>query len=345
MSGAVGEFQTFPSRLVGERNERLANAARALHYHNAFLDDCIRVILPHDLILLGAPSGMGKTDLALSIAASNAMKGRRVHYFALEAEPREIERRTKFAMVSALAHEQRLPVASRLNYTDWIRGECDQDVKELEAAADQRVLSTLGALWTYYRGSRFGADDLGRAIMGVHDRTDLIVIDHLHYVDNDENESEVRSLGDTVKTIRDISLRIGRPILLVAHLRKRDPRGRQIVATLDDFHGSSNIAKICTQAIAIEAARGISAPKWYLAPTYMAVLKDRRAGATGLVAVANFDRRTKSYRPEYTLGWPTKGGTEWEELKPVDVPGWARRHQSIKFAPPSKDPKESLHEW
>ena len=36
------------------------------------LDDLLRAILPHDLILLGAGSGVGKTQLAMTIAAMNA---------------------------------------------------------------------------------------------------------------------------------------------------------------------------------------------------------------------------------------------------------------------------------
>ena len=87
---------------------------------------------------------------------------------------------------------------------------------------------------------------------------DLIVVDHLHYVDGDDDENEHKSLGDTVKAIRDVSLRIGRPIVLIAHLRKRDARAKQLVATLDDFHGSSNVVKICTQAIIPVGERHLS---------------------------------------------------------------------------------------
>ncbi len=325
----IDGFESAPSRLVGEREERLALAARALQYHHGFLDDCIRAILPHDLILLGAPSGMGKTDLALSIAVSNAMKGMRVHYFALEAEPRELERRTKFALLSRRAWEVKRDIAGDMNYADWMLGNCEHVCADMNSAADHRVLSELGGLRTYYRGARFDHEDLRNAIMAIHEQTDLIIIDHLHYIDSDSDDNEARGLGDTVKAIRDVSLRIGRPILLVAHLRKRDTRGKQIVASLDDFHGSSNIVKICTQAIAIEAARSIVGAKWHLAPTFMTVLKDRRAGATGLVAVTNFDRRTKGYCDEYTLGRIVKGGTEWEEIERADVPKWARLHRSM----------------
>ena len=81
----VGSFSRSPDRLDGELEERLAEAERALKYHHAFLDDYLRAILPADLILIGAPTGLGKTDLALNIATTNALLGKRVHYFALAA--------------------------------------------------------------------------------------------------------------------------------------------------------------------------------------------------------------------------------------------------------------------
>lgn len=322
------DFFTMPTRVAGERKLREAAAARSLSYEIGFLDDCIRAILPHDLVLLGAPTGMGKTDLALAIAMSNAqVEGRQVAYFALEAEPLELERRTKFSWLSRKAYELNLPGKGSLNFTDWLLGKCNEVIDDhLDRQADNWMLSKLGGLRTFYRGQHFDANDLKNAIEVVHKTVDLIVIDHLHYVDAAEDEDESRALGETVKTIRDITLRIGKPILLVAHLRKRDPRARQIVPTIDDFHGSSNITKICTQVITIERAN-IEATKWWLSPTFMSVIKDRRAGATGLVALTQFDRRTRTYDEGYTLGRLIKGGTEWEQLNAGDRPGWANGHR------------------
>ena len=105
-------------------------------------------------------------------------------------------------------------------------------------------------------------------------------------------------------------------------MRKRDNRSKQLVSTLDDFHGSSNITKICTQAIVLERANGINAPKWYQSPTFIAVLKDRRSGVTGLVAVNMYDRRKKAYGNHYAIG--KINGAEWQETLYDDRPAWAK---------------------
>jgi replicative DNA helicase len=319
----IDGFESMPSRLVGEVGDRLERSSRKLKYYVSFLDDYLRGILPNDLVLLGAPSGQGKTDLALSIAASNADSGRFVHYFALEAEPRELERRTKYAILARMIYEAKHPMRERMNYADWLFGDLEDVCGDFNRAADQRVLERLGRMQTFYRGARFTAAELQKSVLEVYKHTALIIVDHLHYIDSDEDD-EHRALGDTVKTIRDVSLRIGVPILLVAHLRKRDQRAKQIVATLDDFHGSSNITKIATQVIAIERAHGIESDRWWKSPTFMSVVKDRRLGEPRMVACCDFDMRVKGYASNYTLG--RVQGAEWNQLPIADVPMWARRH-------------------
>ena len=326
---AADGFRSVPSRVAGELDERRSLASRALAYGVPFLDDALRALLPHDLVLLGAPSGVGKTDLAISIAAGNARAGRRVHYFALEAEPREIERRIKFARLVEAAAESVHPRTADLNFVDWMLGRCEHVVEAFNATVDQSLLEDFCKLRTFYRGAKFDQADLRRMVLEVATETDLIVIDHLHYVDTDTDENEHRALGELVKTIRDLSLRIGKPIILIAHLRKRDPRAKQLVATLDDFHGSSNVAKIATHAITIERAPFPPA-RWYLAPTFVSIAKDRRGGAPGVVALAMFDRRFRTYAPTYTLGRLKAGGTEWEPLAMSDVPRWARQHRALE---------------
>lgn len=327
---SIDQFESMPSRLVGEVGDRLERASRRLRYFVAFLDDYLRGVLPNDLVLLGAPSGMGKTDLALSIAASNADAGRFVHYFALEAEPRELERRTKYSLLVRKLYEAKHPQRERMNYTDWLIGECEDICGDWNRIVDQQVLERLGRMQTYYRGARFTATDLEKSILAVYAHTALIVVDHLHYVDSDEDD-EHRALGETVKTIRDVSLRIGVPILLVAHLRKRDTRSRQLVATLDDFHGSSNITKIATQVIAIERAHGIDTDRWWKSPTFMSVIKDRRSGAPREVALCDFDVRVKGYASKYTLGRISNG--EWMQIGMNERPTWAKCHEPRQEMP------------
>lgn len=334
-------FRPMPDRIAGELGRRQRLASRALQYHHAFLDDCLRVILPHDFILLGAPTGIGKTDLSLSIAAANARQEMRAHYFALEAEPDELERRMKYAMIAFELYSTRHPRANELNYTDWYLGRCEAFCGHLNEAIDRRIAAELSSLYTFYRGQNFNAEDLAKAVLEIKDDTDLVVIDHLHYVDAEDAEDENRAITDLVKMIRDLSLRVGRPFVVVAHLRKRDERLHKLVPTLGDFHGSSNITKVCTQAITLERAHDVDSGKWYLAPTYMAVLKDRRAGISPYVALVNFDIRTKTYQQDYTLG--RASGRKWDEVKLGSVPSWARGHRALtKDGVPSRQAEIQL---
>lgn len=318
-------FAPMSKRLTGERAERLEQAGRRLFFHQTFIDDYTRGIGPHDLIILSAPTGLGKTELALSIAMRNARLGKRVHYFALEAEPRELERRAKFAAISRLAHAAQHPDASALAYADWFFGDCEHIAEQFDAVADDEIARTFATLSTFYRGSRFGASDLANEIARIQERTDLIVVDHLHYIDEDSDANEARALGDTVKAIRDAALLAGKPIILVAHLRKRE-RGkfRRLIADYEDIHGSSNVVKICTQIVILERAEDIEPQRWWQSPTYVAIEKDRRGGRCPLVAVQNFDIRTKSYSPQYTLG--RVKGQKWNEIPMGDVPRWAKHH-------------------
>lgn len=319
-------FVSMPQRLVGERRHRAELATNALQYHQTFFDDYLKALLPNDLVCITAPTGIGKTDLALSIAAANARLSVPVHYFALEAAERELERRTKYSILARLVYRARHPQAYLLNYDDWFLGRCDEICDEFEAEAEAAMQRTLATLHTYYRGSKFDPEDLARGIFEVAKSTRLIIVDHLHYVDNDDDD-EHRALGDTVKVVRDVSLRIGRPVILVAHLRKRDRRSRQLFVEVEDISGSKHVVNICTQVLSLQPALDLESPKWFLAPTYLQVLKHRGSGALRMVAVAMFDRRTRAYEPYYSLG-TTKGGTKWEPLKELEqAPPWARHHR------------------
>lgn len=320
-------FLPAPERMRGEAEERKALVARELGYHDAFLDDVLRGILPHDLILLCAETGAGKTDRAVGIARANVQRGKRVHYFALEAEDKEIERRAKYTALAELAFQANVVGVDRLNYPDWYRGKCDDVIARFEYDAERMVGLQLRTLHTYYRGSSFGHDDIKRLFLAIKDETDLIILDHLHYVDI-EDENENRGFKKTVKMIRDVSLGIGVPILVVAHLRKRDMRSRSIVPDIEMVHGSSDVIKICTQVIMMAPARSLPAKTSYIANTFVHVPKDRMGGASGYVALCHYDRRFRTYAPHYTLGRQSFAGDTFEELSANELPRWAKRHRA-----------------
>lgn len=321
-------FKPSGERLRNEREERLANAAKQLPYNHAFLDDCLRSIMPNDLVVIGARTGVGKTELARSIATSNARAGRRVHYFALEAEANEIERRTKFTVLASLLYSAGVRTEPQFNYPDWYRGRFEADIGALDGEADRIIRERYATLHTYYRGPRFDHDDIRRLLLAYQDSTDLFVLDHLHYVDiADDNEN--RGLREVMSTLRNTALLVGLPVILVVHLRKRATGSKSLTPSMDDIHGSSDVAKICTHAIMLEPAfpsSGVEPRKGH-SLTFFSVPKDRGDGAKHLIALCAFDWRSKSYTGSYTLG--RDAGGKFEALGSSEVPYWAARHEPL----------------
>ena len=327
-------FKSSGERVLGERARRIANAARGMPYHHAFLDDYMRQINPHDLILIGARSGAGKTELARSIAAAAALTGRRVHIFALEAEENEFEMRTKFSVLAELVFRDRIVVPGGFNYPDWYCGRHERHLVNIDEEATEIIATHYKTLHTYYKGSKFSPDDIRKMFLAVQDQTDLIILDHLHYVDIDD-DNENRGFKLAVQTIRDIAIAIGRPVILVVHLRKADLHVKGLVPVLDDIHGSSDTGKISTNAVMLAPATrqqlkecGYVAPK-HIASTFFGISKYRVGGATNLVALCSFDWHRRAYEDHYTLGRATKNGTSFEPLGTDELPPWAHRHQPL----------------
>jgi RecA/RadA recombinase len=314
-------FIASPDRMVGELDERLAMATGELTFGVKFLDDALGGILKRDLILVGAKTGVGKTSLATIAALANCRAGKRVHYFALEAEEREIERRMKFQIIAAryYAGGYQRP---HIRYLDWYRGKLQSELGQYEREADVELRQLVGNLLTFYRIESFTSDDFAQQMEAIKDETDLAILDHLHYVDADDKD-ENRAMKRTVKQIRDSALRSGKPVLVVAHVRKGDRRNEQLVPGIEDFHGSSDISKIATKAIMLAPAYEVDTGSPFLWSTYMQISKCRQESAlTRYVAQLTFDTRKDSYMPEYVLGKLTSGGTAFSDIAMNDWPRW-----------------------
>ena len=310
-------FCSARDRLREEAAERAKLSGRLLRFGVSFLDDYCRGLLPHDLILIAARTGAGKTTLAEMIATGNAAAGKRVHYFALEAEPNEIERRLKFRW---LAHRCYI---DGFNYPDWYLGRFDDELGFLAAEADDTLGRDYATLQTYYKAAGdFGQADIHRLFLAIRNETDLIVLDHLHYVDTPDDVAENRAQKEIVKAIRDCALSIGVPIIVVAHMRKRAKRS-QLLPEVEDVMGSSDIAKIATRAILLAPAKDQTAAQSYERPTYIQADKDRLCGNQATVALLQYDLRFSTYQDKYFLGYADAQGESWK-LATGAIPSWAK---------------------
>jgi replicative DNA helicase len=319
-----GRCAASAERLRSQRARRESLVARELRFGVSFLDECLGGILPNDLVVLGAPTGTGKTQITAAIAQANASRGRKVKFFALEAETNEIEMRMLYRR---LAHEFFLEayryrfaeVQHRLSYAAWYRGHLQDVFAPFEERVTNELAAEMATLSTSYLDAAFTLDDLRREVLS-DPATQLVVVDHLDFVETGDRD-ELRSAKEVMKGLRDIVLRSSIPVIVVAHLRKKD-RHQGPVPGLEEFHGSSHITKLATKCVLMAPAPRDTGADPTLWETFMHAPKDRMGGATGYVAKLIYDIRMQAYQPRYVLG--RIAGEEWSELAPDSTPSWYR---------------------
>lgn len=317
-------FISSSERINEEKKARALIKGKLLSFGVQFLDDATRGIMPNDLVLIGAPTGIGKTELCVQIALANLENGKRVHFIALEAEPFEIERRLMFPYLaeSYYSDKDRIQLKRRLNMTDWVIGEFDDELKKYEDPIENYFKNAFKDLFTFYKSEKFGVEELIYNITMVCDETDLIIIDHIHYFDWDD-ENDNRAIKNIAKTVREIAIEVGKPVILVAHLRKRDRANKELVSGPDEFHGSSDLTKIATKIITLSNA-GLTDDGKYA--TYFRIAKNRIDGSvTRFLARINFDYKLKRYEKKYKLGLSFT--EKFEEIG--EYPDWASGSRDV----------------
>ena len=181
-----------------------------------------------------------------------------------------------------------------------------------------------------YKKERFDVDDLRTEMISVKDKVDFIILDHVHYIDL-AGDNENKELTDLIHTIRQVALVIKKPVIVVAHVRKTNAAMKILIPDIEDFHGSSNLSKICTKALMIAPAYD-QEHKPTLFPTYMRVCKFRKDGSrTRFVALLNFDIATNSYEKDFQLGTLDGSGSKFSLIDDESkLPYWAKKIKDEK---------------
>lgn len=326
MGGTQDAVDFSAKRIKGEAALRFSDSADPLSYGIQFLDDMLLGISRHEMIVIGARTGVGKTEFAKIVAQHNVRKGRRVAAFFLEAEDKEIERRIKYGMLVERWRQDHIGAdieTVKIGYAEWRKGRCRDtlddpygDEVELVFEEEYKLLST------YYRSSgAFDINDLEHQILAASAEAELIIVDHLHYIDLDPRNNEIVEMTAIVKRLRDLALALGKPILCIAHLRKG--AGATLVPGLDDYYGSGNITKIATTCITLAPCNDEGFGESGGLPTFVRAVKFRLDGSrTKYVGVNFFDRFNGSYREHYCLGHLNMAETKWVPIK--KPPTWAR---------------------
>jgi twinkle protein len=307
------------SEMDGRKNRRDGLLSFGIDY----LDDAMVGILKNDLVLIGAGSGAGKTQLCCNIALSNIARGKRVHFIALEAEMYEIERRLKYSLFAKqFFADPNKPKHCSVSFQNWMLGDFLEGLAKYEAEACSEFIDKYGGLFTFYKQDKFGISDLIAKTVECADETDLIIVDHVHYFDFDD-DNENRAVKEIAKTARMLTLEQGKPIILVSHLRKRDRGSFDLVPGLEEFHGSSDLYKIATKAITIAPGKWSPEGKYQ---TFFRIVKNRFEGSvTRTIGAVNYLTKEGRYESGYKIGDANcKRDGGFVELDFSHEPAWAR---------------------
>lgn len=302
--------------------------SQLLTFGISFLDRALRGIFPDDLILFGAMPGAGKTQLAVNIGLINSNLGKRVHLFALEASKNEIESRMLYSLVAQEYYKSLVrPILTReLNYEDWLIGYFGDKLEYFEDVAKNEILKRENFNTFYRDDEKFTEKTLDNMANTYAGETDLLIVDHVHYFDfigDDEN----KALHSIIKTARKIVLDIKKPMIMIAHLRKRD-KFTELVPGMYEFHGSSNLTKIATRVITMAPGGPTENDplKFY---TNIRVSKNRfNSSVSNYIGQTLFDIRTNEYG-DWTIGKLSKDGKEFQPLAQWEEPYWAKPDRNI----------------
>lgn len=288
-----------------------------------FVDDATGGIHRNELLLLGGPSGVGKTETCCNIAWENILSGKVVHYIALEAEQYEIERRIKYKIFFQLYIKESRQSSWLLNYKNWRLGRFAIEHADLEAECASIFENQAKGLFTYYKQSKFDVAEFIKIVLYCANETDLIIVDHVHYFDFDD-QNENRAIKEIAKTARELSIHQGKPIILVSHIRKSDRFSKSKCPGLEDFHGSSDLFKIATKAITF--APGTHYSNNGKSETYMRIVKDRFDGSLqNHMACLVFNSMEGRYEKRYKIGPSSQNRDEEFHAYPSNsIPAWAK---------------------
>lgn len=324
---------------------RKVDGLNRCYYGIDYLDDALLGISPKDFVVIGAKTGVGKTELGRLIAFHNAKIGKRVLLYALEAEPFEIHRRIKYQLIADQFFKNRnsFPPDFYFSYAKWSRDEF-RDLKQFdmfEEAAIKQLEKLLDSMKVIYTTSAdFSKGSLVNTYETLKNEFDLVILDHLHFLAPEESETETAHIRDTVCRLRNLINTHGLPVVAFSHLRKEDRGSKSVVPTIEELHGSSEISKqanhVVTLAPAYTLPSAVSDNETvtpYPGTTLLHVAKSRNGerGCTKYAVAIQFNSETNRYDPGYS---PYRINRHHDELVPVkaeeEIEPWMKKN--VRFS-------------
>lgn len=329
--------------MMTEHEERKDAYKKLLSFGVDFLDDALLGITPNDLILVGAGSGLGKSQLCCNIALANVKKGKKVHYIALESEYGEIERRIKYQLFAKhFFNDSDRPRVS-INYQEWRFGLFLESCEKYEGLAASEGIHLVDGLNTFYKQEKYGLNEFIENILYCANETDLVIVDHVHYFDFDD-DNENRAIREIAKMARNLVQENNKPIILVSHLRKRDRNNQDLVPGMEEFHGSSDLFKIATKTITLAPGAFTNTGKF---ETIFRAAKNRyEGGVMRYIGSCNYLSSEGRYEEGYRIGDANQKREDgFAEMDVSLLPAWAKRARRGSVLPNIQGSVQKYRPW
>jgi len=341
----------------GMQRERIRRESLKKENHCKFfikpLDDALGGLMRSELVVIGADSGIGKSELANQLAFRNSANGKKVALISLEGDKDEVWRRLKFNHISQNYYRNKFWLNGHpmdMSYPNYVLGKIeDPIVNDLENQAEAYINEKLSnRLFVFEKENMNDIDGIMKGLemnirsvyvqepceanpFGVKEyrsEFDLIVIDHLHYFDNVSNDNENIHTTRIMREIKRYTEELSTPVALISHLRKKT-RDRGI-PDIEDLHGTSNIAKISSTTILLTPCYSKYDYHTMVYPTFIRYAKSRAGIPQTLCALIDFDNKTKEYAENYDLYWVNPQG-EPEMIQDDNYPFWARKKKEAFY--------------
>ena len=320
--------------LEAEDNLNKIDPTRICSFGISVLDDSLMGLLPNDFLVIGADSGVGKSELGLDIAVHNAKNGKKVALYFIEGGHEEAINRIRWKLIKERYYSNhykgidmdyrkwrmgllKSPLMSKINMECYI--DFDKNIKDNlqiycfeEGFTVSMLMNSLG--W-------FTKTKTGEFLMETYFDVDLLIIDHLQYFTLDNPKNELTEMTQILMKVKDITNFHKIPVLLISHLRKKDKdRG---LPSQEDFFGTSNIAKIASQAITITPYTQLEDYQNHVYPTFFRFVKSRTGLRSGIAALCDFNASKGCYEKNYAVYKLMADKPAAEPLERFKLPKWA----------------------
>lgn len=273
--------------------------------NNYFIDKYLGGIAKNELMVIGSPSGFGKTTFANCLTFELLSAGLKPCFMSLENTMGDTLKLRAFLIWKEKTRNW------GIKFREWsLISEDNEIVQESYIEAHDLIKQILLIENSGIYKIENLITDLDRA---KNQGANVIILDHLDFIDADDTQiaSSQTFMMQTIKTFVETN-KI--PMIAFSQLSKKIDK-RVIIPEYNDFYGSSNKSKMATSIIMIQRDFDNTIASENKYSTYFVVRKDRYGSNTNVGERIYFDSKRGKYEDKGYRISTTIDGTRIKELE------------------------------